>query len=97
ESQLYDDVKNVIIYHEKLENRNPTTKKTDVALKEEEEIGLFGLCSMFLSTKDLFRSISDCQIPSSTPDGTVTAFVLFNDPIDITTAIKNYDNQVTSA
>ncbi|CAF2256364.1 unnamed protein product [Rotaria magnacalcarata] len=93
ESQLYDDVKNVIIYHEKLENRNPTTKKTDVALKEEEEIGLFGLCSMFLSTKDLFRSISDCQIPSSTPDGTVTAFVLFNDPIDITTAIKNYDNQ----
>ncbi|CAF4305573.1 unnamed protein product, partial [Rotaria magnacalcarata] len=94
ESQLYDDVKNVIIYHEKLENRNPTTKKTDVALKEEEEIGLIGLCSMFLSTKDLFRSISDCQIPSSTPDGTVTALVLFNDPIDITTAIKTYDNQV---
>ncbi|CAM4970396.1 unnamed protein product [Rotaria socialis] len=93
ESQLYDDVKNVIIYREKLENRNPTTKRTDVALKEEEDIGLIGLRSMFLSTKDLFRSVPDCQIPSSTPDGTVTALVLFNDPIDITTAIKTYDNQ----
>ncbi|CAF5039865.1 unnamed protein product, partial [Rotaria sp. Silwood1] len=49
---------------------------------------------MFLSTKGLFRSVPDCQIPSCTPDGTVTALVLLNDRTDITTAIQTYDNQI---
>ncbi|CAF2857190.1 unnamed protein product, partial [Rotaria sp. Silwood2] len=93
ENQLYDDVKNVIIFRQKLENRNSTTTRTTVAL-EEDDIGLVGLRSMFLSSKNLFRSIPDCQIPSCTPDGTVTALILFNDPTDITTAIQTYDNQV---
>ncbi|CAF3768452.1 unnamed protein product [Rotaria sp. Silwood1] len=92
ENQLYDDVKNVTIFRQKLENNNSTTTETNFG--REEEIGLIRLRSMFLSTKGLFRSVPDCQIPSCTPDGTVTALVLFNDPTDITTAIQTYDNQV---
>ncbi|CAF3303029.1 unnamed protein product [Rotaria sp. Silwood2] len=93
ENQLYDDVKNVTIFRQKLENKTSTTMKTN-ATSEEEDIGLVGLRSMFLSTKGLFHSVPDCQIPSCTPDGTVTALVLFDDPTDITTAIQTYDNQV---
>jgi hypothetical protein len=48
---------------------------------------------MFFNGKDLFHSLPDCQISSSTPDGIVTALVLFKDPVDVTTAIETYDNQ----
>ncbi|UJR12418.1 hypothetical protein I4U23_016594 [Adineta vaga] len=90
---LYDDVINVIVFRQKLDNKNTEQTRTSIINANEQETGLVALRSMFLSTKNLFRSIPDCQISSSTPDGTVTALILFDDPVDVTTAIQTYDGQ----
>jgi RNA recognition motif-containing protein len=91
EHQLYDNVKNVTIFRQKLEDITSTMMETSASV--EQDIGLIRLRSMFLDGKDLFHSVPDCQISSSTPDGTVTALVLFKDPVDVITAIQTYDNQ----
>ncbi|CAF2760986.1 unnamed protein product [Rotaria sp. Silwood2] len=93
ENQLYDDVKNVIVYRQKFKNENSATAVTN-KVDSDVEVALVNLRSMFLSTAGLFRSIPDYRISSCAPDGTVTALILFNDPMDITTAIQTYDNQV---
>ncbi|CAF3418160.1 unnamed protein product [Rotaria socialis] len=93
ENQLYDDVKNAVVYRQKMKNENSTAAMTNKA-DSDVEFALASLRSMFLSTAGLFRSIPDYQISSHTPDGTVTALILFNDPIDVTTVIQTYDNQV---
>ncbi|CAF1422294.1 unnamed protein product [Rotaria sordida] len=93
ENQLYDDVKTVIVYRQKWENENSTTtgpNKVHFDLEASSE----NLRSLFLSKPNLFQSIPHFQIPYCASDGTATAFIHFNDPVDITTAIQTYDNQV---
>ena len=91
-NRLYDDVKSVIVFRQKLENKELTTMSTDAS--KEQELGLVALRSLFVRTKDLCRSESNFQISSATPNGTVTASILFNDPVDMATAIQTYNNIV---
>ncbi len=94
ENQLYDNVKNVIIFRQKLDEKKSTSIfGNSISTSVEQDMGLSHLRSMFRSAQDLFHSVPDCQISSSTPDGTVTAVVLFKDPLDVLTAIQTFDNE----
>ena len=94
ENQLYDHVKNVIVFRQKPDDKRSASIWLDSpAAPPEEDFGLSHLRSMFANVQELFHSMPDCQIASSQPNGTVTAFVLFRDPTDIMTAIQTFDNQ----
>lgn len=93
ENRLYKDVKNVIVFRQKLEKETSSYPWSRDITSQDQETGLVNLRSMFVDTEDLFHSIPDCQISSTTPNGTVTALVLFNDPADVLTAVQTYDNR----
>ncbi|CAF3867302.1 unnamed protein product [Rotaria sp. Silwood1] len=93
DNQLYDDVKHVVVYRQKLKEKNLITTGINTG-ESDIEAALENLRSMFHSKLDLFRSIPEYQPPFCAPDGTVTTLIIFNDAVDITTAIQNYDNQV---
>jgi hypothetical protein len=93
ENQLYDNVKNVIVFRQKLDNNKFTIPGAGDSMLKKQEADLDILRSTFINRQDLFSSIPNCQISSSTPNGTVTALVLFNDPVDVLTAIQAYDDK----
>ena len=94
ENQLYDHVKNVIVFRQKPEDKRSASPYSDFStIPLDEDFGLSRLRSMFADAHDAFHSVPDCQISSSLPNGTVTAFILFKDPTDIITAIQMFDSQ----
>lgn len=93
ENQLYDHVKNVIVFRQKPEDKRFASPYADFStIPTDEDFGLSRLRSMFADAHAAFHSVPDCQISSSLLNGTVTAFVLFKDPTDIITAIQMFDN-----
>ncbi|CAF1038377.1 unnamed protein product, partial [Didymodactylos carnosus] len=83
--QLYDYVKIILVYRQKLQANQQFTE-------EDTQMGLMKLKSIFHSRNQMFRYEPEIQLHPVTPDGTMSALILFNDPVDVTKAVQIYAN-----
>ena len=83
--QLYSYIKNIVIYRQKVKN------KTSVINQNVDGAIAAALDKRFKENKDLHSQPTYFTYPPKS-DGTVVSVVFFDDPRDIVTAIKAYNN-----
>jgi len=93
-NNLADHVAYVVVFRKKLVEEKSEAKNH--IEKQQFQADLYRLMSLFYTPRTRFRSEPEVEINTATADGRVQATIIYNNPEDVGTAMKIYEDPINA-